>query len=231
MVFCKKDSCRRTLKTAAIAFTALLLLLAIGAVEKFDDGNNTMMLAIPAASAQIPVPEDGSQQNTNVSSVQNTSSSSLVLRGLIGSTISTGQNANVTGSSIITGAQQANQSDYAVVGRWRMLVNESLVQRFAANLTVARVDGSEYHNNIIIESIGRPSEFAGNASNILTQISTDSSVPGAIAPIRLEIKDRVLEIADINIDENAIAGVEQQNILGIIDGQSIYGIIEFQVTG
>ncbi|AFU60321.1 hypothetical protein Ngar_c34060 [Candidatus Nitrososphaera gargensis Ga9.2] len=218
--------------------TLLSFLPAIQILERFDDDNNSMM-AIPTASAQFIIPEedDSGNQNTSTSTSSSTqnitsssppSSSSLLLRGLIGSMIiassSTTTNQNANGTTDIT-------DDYIVVGRWRMLVNESLVQRFAANLTVARVDGSEYHNNIIIESIGRPSEFAGNASNIMTQISTDSSVPGEVIPLRLEIKDRVLEIADINIDENTVEDQELGNILSIIDGQSIFGIVEFQGTG
>ncbi len=230
MTFHKKDSCRRA-QTAAIAFTALLLLLLpaiIGIVEKSDDDNNIM--ALPLASAQSIVPES-SNQNTNISGVQNaSSSSSLLFRGLIGSMIPTEQNANSTTTNAI-GVQQVNQSDYTVAGKWRLLVNESLVQRFVANLTVARTDGSEYHNNIIIENIGRPSEFVGNASSVLTQISTNTTSPGAIVPIRLEVKDKVLQIADIDIDEGRVEDEEQQNILTIIDGQSIYGIVEFQGTG
>jgi hypothetical protein len=222
MTFCKKDSCRRALKTAAIVFAALSLLPAIGIVEKFDDS----MVVIPAASAQLVMPEDDGQ-NTNISSTQNTSSSFL-LRGLIGSMISTEQDANITD---VTGGQQVNESDYTVTGRWRLFVNESLVQRFVANLSMARTDGSEYHNNIIIESIGRPSEFAGNSSIITAQVYTDSPLPGTIVPIRLEIKDRVLTIVDIDIDEGSIEDEEQRNILGIIDGQSIHGIAELKGTG
>jgi hypothetical protein len=213
----------------AIAFTTLSLLPAIGIAGKFDDGN----MGLPTAYAQFNTPEVNQEEaNTTAAttSIQNasTSSNNLLLRGLIGTMISV-EGANATDSDNSDNGQ-AIQGDYAVAGRWRMFANESLVQRFVANFTLAKTDGSEYHN-IIIENIGRDSEFARNTASITAQVYANSTVPSTIMPITIEIRDKVLSISDIEIDGRTIEDERQQDILQIIDGQQIYGMTEFQGRG
>jgi hypothetical protein len=144
-----------------------------------------------------------------------------LLRDLIGSVVPT-QDVNVTG---IDG--QAIRGNYAATGRWRLFVNESIVQRLVANITLAKTDGSEYHN-ILIENIGRDSEFKENAFEVTAQIYADSPLPSIIVPITLEVENRVLRIADIEISEGEVEDSQQEAILRIIAGQSIYGIVESQ---
>jgi hypothetical protein len=216
MVFYGKTFTFGRTRIAAIAFAALLLLPAIGIAGKPADD-----AALQTASAQFITP-DG--QATNATSVQN--ASSFTLRGFIGSMVSTIEDVNATGIS----GQAANQSDYIVAGRWRMVVNETLVQRFVANLTMAKTDGSEYHS-IFLESIGRHSEFENNTSRVTTQVYIDGVLLNIAVPITLEVNDRVLKITDIGIGVRTIGGDDKpQDALRIIDRQSIYGIVQVQET-
>lgn len=196
---------------------------------------------LPAASAQFTIePEGGNETemgqatpmpasptndtiNGNALAIQNRST--FLLRGLIGTTSIMEDGAGAFGN-------ETNQQDgdYVMAGRWRLFVEDGLVQRFVANFTLARTDGSQ-HYNIIIEDIGTDSEFADNASEITTQIYVDSTLLTIVAPVTIEVEDRVLRITDIDIDEDEIEDVKQREILNIIDGQSIYGIVEFQGTG
>jgi hypothetical protein len=208
----------RVLKTAAaIAFLLLLLIPTIGIIGKFNDD-----IILPPASAQFSF-ANPNENNTNTiqgSDVLPTTNNTLLLRGLIGSTIST-DNANATNFGLPTA-----QGDYTVAGRWRMFVNESLIQRFVANLTLARTDGSKNYN-IVIENIEH-SEFSRNVpSHMNVQIYANSSLPSIILPVTVEIKgdNKVLKISDISINEGQVEDSQQRDILGILDGQSIYGIV------
>jgi hypothetical protein len=217
MAFYEKTFTFGRTRIAVIAFAVLLLLPAIGIAGKPDGG-----AALQTASAQFITP-DG--QAANATSVQN--ASRVTLKGFVGSLIST-QDVNATG----TGEQAANQSDYIVVGRWRMVVNESVAQRFVANLTMAKIDGSEHHS-IFIESVGRHSELGNNTYRVTTQVYADGVLANnTVVPITLEIRDKVLRIADISVNERVMEGSGKlQDILRVIDGQSIYGIVEVRETG
>ncbi|MEW6604840.1 MAG: lipocalin [Thermoproteota archaeon] len=196
---------------------------------------------MPTASAQFTLePEGGNDtetgqatstpasptnDTTNGNAITFQNRSTFLLRGLIGTTSLMEDGAGAFGN-------ETNQqdSDYVMAGRWRLFVEDGLVQRFVANFTLARTDGSQ-HYNIIIEDIGTDSEFADDASEITTQIYADSTLPTIVAPVTIEVEGRVLRITDIDIDEDDIEDVQQREILSIIDGQSIYGIVEFQGTG
>jgi hypothetical protein len=109
-----------------------------------------------------------------------------------------------------------------------MFVNESMVQRFVANLTVARIDGSQYHN-IFIENIGRDSEFSRNTTTIMAQVFADSNLPSATFPLRLELTGKVLRIPQISINEQTIENDSRLHRgLHVIAGKPIYGIVESQ---
>jgi hypothetical protein len=239
MAFHKKGPAfRRALTTTVAIFFSTTLLLLLLLPSTGITGNPYGKIGNPAASAQFFIPEEENNKNSSTKELKMSGDqNSLLFRGLIGSMISI-EDAKVTGST----GQQINQGDYAVAGRWRMFVNESLVQRFVANLTVARTDGSEYYN-IFIENIGRHSEFARSNSNnntsssqLTAQIYADSALPSIVVPVTVEIREdnnnnKVLRISDIGIDEREVEDDRQQAILRIIDGQSIYGIVEFQGPG
>jgi hypothetical protein len=148
-------------------------------------------------------------------------------RGFIGSTLPT--------------QGGGNENTHVVTGRFRIYTNESLVQRFIAEMNLAAIDGTAF-NNITIEET-EPHRFEltqgvnGTAaipagpippvsSNIMTRIYVNSNVPIIDdVPMTLSIRGQVLAIDGITIDEARITDTGVRNILSIIDGQSIYGTI------
>src|SRR5215212_5015365 len=159
----------------------------------------------------------------------------FLLRGFIGSTLPT-QNA---GGGAITPAAN-DDSGYVVTGRFRVFANETLVRRFIAEMNVAAIDGSSFHNITITE--GDPHRFqvteGSNAtttsvpvvsSNILGTIYLDGGATPIIdnVPMTLTVRGQSLAVQGIDIDETRIAdtGGGQRDAISVIDGQSIYGIV------
>jgi hypothetical protein len=161
----------------------------------------------------------------------------FLLRGFIGSTLPT-QNA---GGGAITPAAN-DDSGYVVTGRFRVFANETLVRRFIAEMNVAAIDGSSFHNVTITE--GDPHRFqvteaSSNgtietsvpvvSSNILGTIYLDGAATPIIdnVPMTLTVRGQSLAVQGIDIDETRIAdtGGGQRDAISVIDGQSIYGIV------
>jgi hypothetical protein len=147
-------------------------------------------------------------------------------RGFIGSTLPT------QGGS--------NENTHVVTGRFRVYANESLVQRFIAEMNLAAIDGTAF-NNITIEET-EPHRFeltegvngtttpSGSlppvSSNIMTRIYVNSNIPIIDdVPMTISIRGQVLAIDGISIDEARITDPAVRDILSIINGQSIYGTI------
>src|SRR5215204_3531881 len=162
----------------------------------------------------------------------------FLLRGLIGSYLPT-QGAIGGGGGAITPADD-DDSGHVVTGRFRVFANESLVRRFIAEMNVAAVDGSSFHNVTITE--GDPHRFGviegGNenttsvpvvSSNILGTIYLDGGATPIIdnVPMTLTVRGQSLAVQGIDIDETRIAdtGGGQRDAISVIDGQSIYGIV------
>src|SRR5919106_2212557 len=126
-----------------------------------------------------------------------------------------------------------DDSGHIVTGPFRVFANETLLRRFVAEMNVAAVDGSSFHNITIQE--GSPHSFvvtAGNgttaaSSNIVGSIYLNGSPTPVIdnVPMTISIRGQVLAIEGIDIDEARITDAGQREILSIIDGQSIYGTI------
>jgi hypothetical protein len=148
-------------------------------------------------------------------------------RGFIGSTLPT------QGGS--------NENTHVVTGRFRIFANESLVQRFIAEMNLGAIDGTAF-NNITIEETephrfeltqgvnGTTTTPAGPippvSSNIMTRIYVNSNIPVIDdVPMTISIRGQVLAIDGITIDEARITDTTVRDILSIIDGQSIYGTI------
>src|SRR5215203_5363671 len=155
----------------------------------------------------------------------------FLLRGFIGSTLPT-QNA---GGGVITPAAN-DDSGYVVTGRFRVFANESLVRRFIAEMSVAAIDGSSFHNVTITE--GDPHRFQVTEGNGTTAVPiVSSSIVGSIfldggatpvidnVPITLTVRGQNLAIQGIVIDETRITDTGQHDILRVIGRQSIYGTI------
>ncbi len=159
----------------------------------------------------------------------------FLLRGLIGSYLPT-QGA-IAGGGAITPA--ADDSGHVVTGRFRVFANESLVRRFVAEMSVAAVDGSSFHNITITESAPHRFQVTEGSngttatsvpvvsSNILGTIYLDGGATPVIdnVPMTLTVRGQSLAVQGIDIDEARIADTGQRDAISVIDGQSIYGIV------
>ena len=64
------------------------------------------------------------------------------------------------------------------------------------------------------------------SADIVTRISIDNNTPAIEnVPATISIRGQVLTIEGIDIDETTIADTGQRNILSIIDGQTIFGVV------
>src|SRR5688500_12985252 len=151
------------------------------------------------------------------------------VRGFIGSTLPT-QGA---GGNALT---PADDSSHIATGRFRLFANETLVRRFVAEMNLAAIDGSSFHNITITE--GPPHRFevtegngttaAGQAvSPIVGNIYINGGATPVIdnVPMTLAIRGQSLAVEGIDIDETRITDPGQLEIVRVIDGQSIYGTI------
>jgi hypothetical protein len=140
-----------------------------------------------------------------------------------------------------------NNSSHIVAGRFRVFANESLVNRFIAEMDLAAINGAAingaaFHNITIEETTPHRFELteSGNgtstttatgsippvSTNLMTRIYVDSNTPIIDnVPMTISIRSQVLAIEGIDIDETRITDTGQQDILSIIDGQSIFGIV------
>ena len=184
-----------------------------------------------------------SSSNTNSNNLQN--ASSFIIRGLIGSTI-----ASSTNTAAAANNSQGNQSGqvdgpqgYLLIGgRWRMAVNQSIVERFVANLTVVGIDGKSPPSNVIIEDLGGSSDFRRSGNALISEI-TANIYPGnnqsanVIAPIQVEVRgNNIIQIVPLGITERMSGddevGTQESQLLHSIDRQAIYGIIQTrEITG
>jgi hypothetical protein len=157
--------------------------------------------------------------------------STFLLRGFIGSSLP------AQGGNIPT-----EINSHIVNGRWRIFANESLVNRFIAEMNLAAINGTAFHNITIEDTTPHRFELteSGNgtntttatgsippvSSNLMTRIYVNSNVPIIDnVPMTISIRGQVLAIDGITIDEARITDTGVRNILSIIDGQSIYGIV------
>ena len=148
------------------------------------------------------------------------------VRGFIGSTLPT-QGA---GGNALTAT---DDSGHVATGRFRVFANESTVRSFVAEMNVAAIDGSSFHNITIRE--GDPHRFevtAGNettaaSSSIVGNIFVDGGATPVIdnVPMTLTIRGQTLAIQGIDIDEARVTDTGQRDIVSVIDGQTIYGTI------
>jgi hypothetical protein len=158
--------------------------------------------------------------------------STFLLRGFIGSSLP------AQGGD----APTENSSSHIVNGRWRIFANESLVNRFIAEMDLAAINGTALHNITIEETTPHRFELteSGNgtntamatgsippvSSNLMTRIYVDGNTPIIDnVPMTISIRGQVLAMEGIDIDETRITDAVQRDTLSIIDGQSIFGIV------
>ena len=181
--------------------------------EEEEPEEDTTTTTTPAAPTTIEDPSAYLMADRNVDPV----------RGFIGSTLPTQGTGTLTAS---------DSSGHVATGRFRVFANDSAVESFVTEMNVAAIDGSSFHNITIRE--GDPHRFevtAGNgtaaSSNIVGNIFLDGGTTPVIdnVPMTLSISGQVLAIQGIDIDEARITDTGQRDIIGILDGQSIYGTI------
>src|SRR5215204_1823247 len=221
----------------------LLLLLLLLPASLGYGGTITIQEAFGQfALPQLEEPEEDTTTTTPPPATTNYTNnirdpSIFLLRGFIGSTLPT-QGAIGGGGGAITPAAN-DDSGHVVTGRFRVFANETLVRRFIAEMNVAAIDGSSFHNITITE--GDPHRFqvteGGNAtttsvpvvsSNILGTIKVDGGATPIIdnVPMTLTVRGQSLAVQGIDIDETRIADTGgQRDAISAIDGQSIYGIV------
>ena len=224
-----------------------LVLLFIGLLNASQLGGNNFAPSTAYAQFTIPDNDDVGNATTTTttmprpSEIDIQSASTFLLRGFIGSTVAIADNETTTRSR--QQAEQPNQNnDYVVTGRWRMFVDEATVQRFVANLTVAKIEGSE-SSNIIIENLPtRPDIESDNNNNTMTAELTASVHPsapdgddnnntaGITAPVLLEIMGNDVIKLDLSFDESRTdnGGRLPAQLLRSLDESTIYGTIDFQ---
>jgi hypothetical protein len=217
-----RDKC-----SVAIAALSLGVLLLLPASLGFGG------TIIEEAFGQLnPPPLNGGEEGGGGEATLTPSASTFILRGIIGSSL------HAQGGAIPT-----ENSSYIVAGRWRIFVDEGLVNRFVAEMNLAAINGTAFHNITIEETTPHRFELteSGNgttttttatgsippvSSNLMTRISVNSNTPIIDnVPMTISIRGQVLAIDGIGIDETRITDTGQRDILSIIDGQSIYGIV------
>jgi hypothetical protein len=129
-----------------------------------------------------------------------------------------------------------------VAGRWRLFVDEGVLNRFVAEMNLAAINGTAFHNITIEETTphrfelteaengtsttGGDGSITPISSDIMTRIFVNGNTPIVDnVPVTVSVRGQVLAIEGIDIDETTITDTAQRDVLSIIDGQSIYGIV------
>jgi hypothetical protein len=229
--FLLRDKHKAAIAVAMSLSVALLLLspasLRFGGAITTQEAFGQLELIPPNGE-----PEAGGGGSEAQSTTLPPSIGTLLLRGIIGSSLP------AQGGDITTD----NSSSYIVAGRWRLFVDEGLVNRFVAEMNLAAINGAAFHNITIEETTPHRFELTQSAngttttsgngsippisSDIMTRISVNGNAPIVDnVPLTISIRGQVLAIEGIDIDETTITDTGQRQILSLIDGQSIYGLV------
>src|SRR5688572_6256783 len=200
-------------------------------VEEEEDETTTTTTTTPTTPTSPPPTADVT--TTTNATLQDPSTYMMAernedsVRGFIGSSLFPTQGAG--GGNALA---PADDSGHILTGVFRLFANDSQLERFVAEIEVATIDGSSYHDISIEEGAPRFEVTEGTgtsaaSSNIVGNIYLDGGTTPAIVgvPMTISIRGQVLAIEGIDIDETRITDTGQQDILSIFDGQSIYGTI------
>ena len=220
---------------ASIAATSLAVLLLLPA--SLGSGVAVIQEVFGQTTAP-PLTGADVSEGGELGSTLTTNASTFLVRGIIGSSLPA---PNVAGPS------ENNNSDssgsYILAGRFRVVANQSIVDRFIAEIDLAGTNGTTTSHNVTIEdsvpfrfqltesgngtnTITGTSSIPPVTSNLMTRIYIDGNTPVIDnVPLIISIRGQVLAIEGIDIDETTITDTAQRDILRIIDGQSVYGIV------
>jgi hypothetical protein len=220
------------IRAVFVAMSLVVLLLLPGSL---GFGGTIIQEAFGQTTAPPVTGGDASAGGTEESTLT-TNASTFLVRGIIGSSLPA-QDIEAPSETNNTG------SSYVLAGRFRIVANQSIVDRFIAEIDLAATNGTTTFHNITIEDTV-PFRFqlteSGNgtstatgtssippvSSNLMTRIYVDGNTPVIDnVPLTMSLRGQVLAIEGIDIDENSITDPAQRDILSIIDGQSIYGIV------
>jgi hypothetical protein len=220
------DKCKAPIAAMSLGVLSLLLLPA-------SLGYGGTIIQEAFGQLELPPPDGGQEDGGGeVEATLPSTTSTFLMRGIIGSSLP------AQGGDIPT----ENNSSYIVAGRWRIFVDGGLVNRFVAEMNLAASNGTAFHNITIEDTAPHRFELieSGNgmstttatgsipavSSNLTTRISVDGNTPTIDnVPMTISIRGQVLAIEGIDIDETSITDTGQGDILSIIDGQSIYGVV------
>jgi hypothetical protein len=220
------DKCRAAIAAMSLGVLSLLLLPA-------SLGYGGTIIQEAFGQLELPPPDGGQEDGGGeVEATLPSTTSTFLMRGIIGSSLP------AQGGDIPT----ENNSSYIVAGRWRIFVDGGLVNRFVAEMNLAASNGTAFHNITIEDTAPHRFELmeSGNgmstttatgsipavSSNLTTRISVDGNTPIIDnVPMTISIRGQVLAIEGIDIDETRITDTGQGDILSIIDGQSIFGVV------
>jgi hypothetical protein len=181
----------------------------------------------PAASTTTTTANTAQQQD--LSTYMMASINTDAVRGLIGSTLSSQGASGGAGVPTTTDGT----GGHVATGRFRVFANGSLVRSFVAEMNVAAIDGSSFHNVTIRE--GAPHRFEVTAGNATT--GTGASIVGSIfldgsptpvidnVPMRLSLRGHTFAIQDIAIDETRLTDPSIRDALSAIAGRTVFGTV------
>ena len=218
---------------AVFAATSLAVLLLLPASLGF--GGTIIQEAFGQTTAPPVTAGDAGAGGTEESTLT-TNASAFLVRGIIGSSLP---------AQDIEAPSETNntRSSYVLAGRFRIVANQSIVDRFIAEIDLAATNGTTTFHNITIEdtvpfrfqltesgngtnTITGTSSIPPVSSDLMTRIYVDGNTPVIDnVPLTMSLRGQVLAIEGIDIDETRITDTAQRDILSIIDGQSIYGIV------
>ncbi|MEW6604077.1 MAG: hypothetical protein AB1351_05240 [Thermoproteota archaeon] len=132
------------------------------------------------------------------------------------------------GGAIENQTTQVTGEEYVITGSWRIIVNQSILERFVTNLTIARTDGMESHN-IIMEDVGPYFDLSSNGNIVTSEFPAtiyrnNFNLTTLSASVQIEIKGNNIVQFAADIDDNSLpAGLQ---ILRLLDEKPVYGTVQ-----